>query len=92
MRTVGTTATPGVAFNLPWPWGGERFEIRDIRPLTYIIGPLGSGKTRLARRLAESLPNAVWHIQAEASHLASERTLADMARILAKMRVPADGA
>lgn len=42
-----------VAFDLPWPWGGERFELRDIRPLTYITGPLGSGKTRLAMRLAE---------------------------------------
>jgi DNA-binding transcriptional MerR regulator len=48
------------AFELPWPWGGERFELRDIRPLNYIIGPLGSGKTRLARRLAETLPNAAF--------------------------------
>jgi len=47
-----------VAFDLPWPWGGERFELRDIKPLTYIIGPLGSGKTRLAQRLAETLPDA----------------------------------
>lgn len=49
--------TPGlsVSFDLPWPWGGERFELRDIRPLTYITGPLGSGKTRLAMRLAEEL-------------------------------------
>ena len=43
-----------VAFELPWPWGGERFELSDIRPLNYIIGPLGSGKTRLALRLAET--------------------------------------
>lgn len=49
-----------VAFDLPWPWGGERFELRDIRPLTFIIGPLGSGKTRLALRLAETLPGAVF--------------------------------
>ncbi|MGH6998366.1 MAG: MerR family transcriptional regulator, partial [Phenylobacterium sp.] len=44
--------------DLPWPWGGERFELRDIAPLTYIVGPLGSGKTRLAMRLAEVLPGA----------------------------------
>ena len=49
-----------VAFDLPWPWGGERFELRDIRPLNYIIGPLGSGKTRLAQCLAQALPNAAW--------------------------------
>lgn len=51
---------PVVAFELPWPWGGERFELRDIRPLNYIIGPLGSGKTRLAMRLAEAAPDAVF--------------------------------
>ncbi|ARP79368.1 MerR family transcriptional regulator [Bordetella genomosp. 8] len=46
------------AFALPWPWGGEWFEVRDVRPLNYIIGSLGSGKTILARRLAETLPSA----------------------------------
>lgn len=44
-----------VAFELPWPWGGETFELRDIRPLTYITGPLGSGKTRLAMRVAQEI-------------------------------------
>jgi DNA-binding transcriptional MerR regulator len=48
------------AFALPWPWGGEWFELHDIRPLNYIIGSLGSGKTRLARRLAETLPDAAF--------------------------------
>jgi DNA-binding transcriptional MerR regulator len=49
-----------VAFDLPWPWGGERFELHDVRRLNYIIGPLGSGKTRLAKRLAETLPGAAF--------------------------------
>jgi DNA-binding transcriptional MerR regulator len=49
-----------VAFDLPWPWGGERFELRDIRALNFIIGPLGSGKTRLARAIAETLPGAAF--------------------------------
>lgn len=51
---------PGIAFDLPWPWGCERFELGPVRPLTYIIGPLGSGKTRLALRLAETLPGAAF--------------------------------
>ncbi|MBN3769450.1 MerR family transcriptional regulator [Burkholderia sp. Se-20378] len=53
-------AAAGVAFSLPWPWDGEWFECRDIRPLNYIIGSLGSGKTRLAHRLADALPGAVF--------------------------------
>lgn len=48
------------AFDLPWPWGGERFELGTVRPLNYIIGPLGSGKTRLARAIAQNLAGAVF--------------------------------
>lgn len=59
-RLLGPSAEPVVAFDLPWPWGGERFELRDLRPLTYIVGPLGCGKTRLALRLAETLPGAAF--------------------------------
>jgi hypothetical protein len=55
-----TPAAELVAFDLPWPWGGERFELHDIRSLNFITGPLGSGKTRLAMRLAEVLPDAVF--------------------------------
>jgi DNA-binding transcriptional MerR regulator len=47
-------------FDLPWPWGGERFELHDVRSLNYIIGPLGSGKTRLAKRIAETVPGAAF--------------------------------
>jgi hypothetical protein len=48
------------AFDLPWPWGGERFELRDLRPLTWLTGPLFSGKTRLAIKLAEVIPDAAF--------------------------------
>lgn len=57
---VARDSEPTVAFDLPYPWGGERFELGRVRPLNYIIGPLGSGKTRLAQRLAETLPNAAF--------------------------------
>ena len=60
LRPPAPSGAPAVAFDLPWPWGGERFELRDVRPLTYIIGPLFSGKTKLARRLAERLPHAAY--------------------------------
>ncbi len=60
VRLLRPVAEFSVAFDLPWPWGGERFELSEVRPLNYIIGPLGSGKTRLAKRLAETLPDAVF--------------------------------
>jgi DNA-binding transcriptional MerR regulator len=60
VRLLRPTSELGVAFDLPWPWGGERFELREVRALNYIIGPLGSGKTRLAKRLAETLPDAIF--------------------------------
>ncbi|MFB9268613.1 MerR family transcriptional regulator [Bradyrhizobium erythrophlei] len=60
IRAIRPRSDIGVAFDLPWPWGGERFELREIRALNYIVGPLGSGKTRLALRLAEALPDAAF--------------------------------
>jgi DNA-binding transcriptional MerR regulator len=59
-RLVRPASEVRVAFQLPWPWGGERFELRDIRPLNYIIGPLFSGKTRLARAIAQHLPDSAF--------------------------------
>lgn len=49
---------PKIVLDLPWPWGGEEFTLGAIRRLTYITGPLGSGKTRLARAIATALPDA----------------------------------
>jgi DNA-binding transcriptional MerR regulator len=64
MRDLARVARPEskveVAFDLPWPWGGERFELCDVRPLNYITGPLFSGKTRLARAIAANLPETVF--------------------------------
>jgi len=51
-------AAIAVGFELPWPWAGEWFEIRDVPRLNFITGPLGSGKTRFAERLAAKLPDA----------------------------------
>lgn len=57
-------ATPSaaavVSFDLPWPWGGEGFELRGVRALNYIVGPLGSGKTRLGQLLARHLPGGAF--------------------------------
>lgn len=52
---AGPDAELVCAFDLPWPWGGERFELRRRPGLTWITGPLGSGKTRLARAIAEHI-------------------------------------
>lgn len=47
-----------VSFQLPWPWGGEQLTMASMAPLTYLVGPLGSGKTRLAMRLSQAMPAA----------------------------------
>lgn len=49
---------PAVSFPLPWPWAGEQFTLNRLGPLAYLVGPLGSGKTRLALRLAQVMPDA----------------------------------
>jgi len=48
------------AFVLPWPWGGERFELRALKPIIFLTGPLFSGKTKLAMLIAETTPGAVF--------------------------------
>lgn len=81
-RLLTPVVRPGVAFDLPWPWGGEPFALRDIPPLTYITGPLGSGKTRLALRLAETLSGA--------SFLGLDRAAGDGAAIRARLEADPD--
>jgi DNA-binding transcriptional MerR regulator len=59
-RLLGPATRLCHTVELPWPWDGERLELTDIRSVNYIVGPLGSGKTRLAMRLAETLPDAAF--------------------------------
>lgn len=49
-----------VILKLPWPWGGERWVLRGLGPLNYITGPLGSGKTQLAKCLARAIPGGAF--------------------------------
>jgi DNA-binding transcriptional MerR regulator len=60
MQLVTPASEAFIGFDLPWPWGGERFELTGPCAITYIVGPLGSGKTRLAKCLAAELPGAVF--------------------------------
>ena len=57
---LAAPAGPPVVLSLPWPWDGERFEIAGLGALAWLTGPLGSGKTRLARALAAALPGATF--------------------------------
>lgn len=59
-RAVAQTAPVSVGFALPWPWDGESFAIHDVPKIAFITGPLGSGKTRFAQRLALELPEALF--------------------------------
>lgn len=79
-RLLGPTGRSPIIVDLPWPWGSERFQLPDMRALTYITGPLGSGKTRLARLIADTVPDAAF--------LGLERLADDGA--IAKARMTAD--
>jgi DNA-binding transcriptional MerR regulator len=74
------------AFRLPWPWGGEWFELRGRRAVTYIVGPLASGKTKLAMRLAEELPNAAFtgldrNVEAARMAIAADSVMAERVKV-----------
>jgi DNA-binding transcriptional MerR regulator len=62
MSIADLLPSPGatITLDLPWPWGGERFELQNPKPITYITGPLGSGKTRLAQAIAGTIPHAAF--------------------------------
>ncbi|TNC11332.1 MerR family transcriptional regulator [Methylobacterium terricola] len=89
-RALAEQAPLSVGFALPWPWDGEWFALDDLPRLSFVTGPLGSGKTRFARRLAEALPGAAFlgldrlRDASAACRLAGDAALADrVARRLA---------
>lgn len=49
-----------IGFALPWPWNGEWFALGEVPRLAFITGPLGSGKTRFAQKLAEATTDAAF--------------------------------
>ncbi len=57
---IGTKPAIAATLELPWPWGGEPFELRSPSALNFIVGPLASGKTRLAKGIAEALPGGAF--------------------------------
>lgn len=57
--TLDDLRAPGsmqaVTLALPWPWDGTPFDYPLAPRVTFLTGPLGSGKTRLAKAVAEAL-------------------------------------
>ena len=76
-QAIAKSAPLTVGFALPWPWDGEWFVFYDVPRLAFITGPLGSGKTRFARRFAAALPDAVFLGLDRLSDPAIARRLAD---------------
>jgi DNA-binding transcriptional MerR regulator len=60
LLALGSASGVSVSFDLPWPWGGEPFALGPLQPVTWLTGPLGSGKTRLAQAFAAALPGGVF--------------------------------
>ena len=75
----------GIGFALPWPWDGEWFTIHDVPRLAFITGPLGSGKTRFARELAEAIPEAAFVGLDRLTNPALQQRLADDAFLAARV-------
>jgi len=69
-RRRARSGHPALALELPWPWAGERLVIGRPAAITWLTGPLGSGKTRLAMALAEAAPGGRF--------LGLERTAAEL--------------
>lgn len=55
MPDLAKRGEPVLTLTLSWPWAGETFVLTRLAPVTYLVGSLGSGKTRLAKALAEAL-------------------------------------
>jgi DNA-binding transcriptional MerR regulator len=53
-RLLKPTTELNVTLELPWPWGGESFELADIQPLNYIIGPLGQWQNQIGPAFGRS--------------------------------------
>lgn len=47
-----------IAFDLPLPWTGKRFETCRIAPINFLVGPNGSGKSQFALALQSYLQDA----------------------------------
>lgn len=75
---VQETNAAMVSFPLPWPWGGEQFELRELRPLNYLVGPLGSGKGQFALKLEAVLAGAKYVSEARLEPAGAKEALAKL--------------